>query len=364
MTSKLTIRDIARLAGVSKSTVSRVLNSHPNVDSETRERILNVMREHGFIPNAAATGLAKGHSRLIGFLVPALTWELVADVLQGAAAILEDTQYEIILYSASPEKDFSQVIDRMLSTNMAVGILALLHMQSPQHLVELHNQGLPVVLINHVATHVELPQVYVDNVEASYTAIRHLLDTGHRRIGFILGLPEFQCTHDRYEGYCKALSEAGIPLDPTLVLQGDYQCEGGSECAHRFFSMSEPPTAIFASNDLTAYGVLEAANEQGVQIPQDMALIGFDDIPPSAHMQPALTTVHQPFREMGRSAAQLLLTMIHQRESLSTEQQISQHSVDEQSTEFPRILLPTHLVMRKSSGVAQIAQSNSIVIST
>jgi len=334
------------------------------VDSETRERILNVMREHGFIPNAAATGLAKGHSRLIGFLVPALTWELVADVLQGAAAILEDTQYEIILYSASPEKDFSQVIDRMLSTNMAVGILALLHMQSPQHLVELHNQGLPVVLINHVATHVELPQVCVDNVEASYTAIRHLLDIGHRRIGFILGLPEFQCSHDRYQGYCKALSEAGIPLDPTLVLQGDYQCEGGTECAHTFFSMSEPPTAIFASNDLTAYGVLEAANEQGVHIPQDVALIGFDDIPPSAHMQPPLTTVHQPFKEMGRRAAQLLLTMIHQRESLSTNQQFSQHTVNEQSTEFPHILLPTHLVIRKSSGVAQVTQSDSIATST
>ncbi len=364
MTSKLTIRDIARLAGVSKSTVSRVLNSQPKVDSETRERILKVMREHDFIPNAAATGLAKGHNRLIGFLVPALTWELVADVLQGAAAILEDTQYEIILYSASPEKDFSQIIDRMLSTNMAVGILALLHMQSPQHLVELHNQGLPVVLINHIATHVELPQVCVDNVEAAYTAVRHLLDLGHRRIGFIQGLPEFQCSYDRYQGYCKALSDASIPLDATLVLQGDYQCEGGNKCAHAFFSMPEPPTAIFASNDLTAYGVLEAANERGIHIPRDIALVGFDDIPPSAHMQPALTTVHQPFKEMGRSAAQLLLTMINQRESLSAEQHISQRTVDEQliePNEFSRILLPTHLVMRKSSSVAK---SSPLSIST
>jgi LacI family transcriptional regulator len=353
MTTKLTIRDIARLAGVSKSTVSRVLNAHPKVDVETRERILNVMQEHGFIPNAAATGLAKGHSRLIGLLVPALTWELVSDVLQGVAGFVEDTHYEIILYSASPEKDFSQVIDRMLATNMAVGILALLHMQSPQHLVELYQQGLPVVLINHVATRVELPQVGIDNAAATYTAIRHLLDLGHRRIGFILGLPEIQCTHDRYEGYCKALSDAGIPLDPSLVLEGNYQCEGGDRCARQFFAMSEPPTAIFASNDLTAYGVLETADEQGVRIPDDVALVGFDDIPPSAHVQPALTTVHHPFKEMGRSAAQLLLTLINQRTSTAARRGKVQHSVGEQNAELPRILLPTHLTVRKSCGAAK-----------
>jgi LacI family transcriptional regulator len=352
MTTKLTIRDIARLAGVSKSTVSRVLNAHPKVDVETRERILNVMQEHGFIPNAAATGLAKGHSRLIGLLVPALTWELVSDVLQGVAGVIEDTQYEIILYSASPEKDFSQVIDRMLATNMAVGIVALLHMQSPQHLVELHQQGLPVVLINHIATRVEIPQVGIDNAAATYTAIRHLLDMGHRRIGFILGLPEFQCTHDRYQGYCKGLSDAGIALDPSLVLEGNYQCEGGYQCARAFFAMSEPPTAIFASNDLTAYGVLDAADEQGVHIPQDVALVGFDDIPPSTHVQPALTTVHQPFKEMGRSAAQLLLTLINQRSSFSAGRGKSQHSVDGQNAELPHVLLPTHLAVRKSCGAA------------
>lgn len=354
MTTKLTIRDIARLAGVSKSTVSRVLNAHPRVDVETRERILNVMQEHGFIPNAAATGLAKGHSKLIGLLVPALTWELVSDVLQGVAGVIEDTQYEIILYSASPEKDFSQVIDRMLATNMAVGILALLHMQSPQHLVELHRQGLPVVLINHIATRVEIPQVGIDNTAATYTAIQHLLNLGHRRIGFILGLPEIQCTHDRYEGYRKALQDAGIPLDPALVLEGNYQCEGGYQCARKLFAMSEPPTAIFASNDLTAYGVLEAADEQGVHIPDDIALVGFDDIPPSAHVQPALTTVHHPFKEMGRSAAQLLLTLINQRASLSVDRGKTRHSVDKQNDELPHILLPTHLTVRKSCGTAKI----------
>ncbi|MEO6889621.1 MAG: LacI family DNA-binding transcriptional regulator [Ktedonobacteraceae bacterium] len=351
MTTKLTIRDIARLAGVSKSTVSRVLNAHPKVDRETRERILTVMQEHGFIPNAAATGLAKGHSRLIGLLVPALTWELVTDVLQGVAAIVEDTHYEIILYSASPEKDFSQVIDRMLATNMAVGILALLHRQSPQHLVELHGQGFPVVLINHIATRVELPQVGIDNAAATYTAIRHLLDLGHRRIGFIRGLPELQCTHDRYQGYCQALSDAGIPLDATLVLEGTYECEGGYQGALTFFALSEPPSAIFASNDLTAYGVLQAADELGVHIPQDVALVGFDDIPPSAHVQPALTTVHQPFKEMGRSAAQLLLTLINQRASLSAGQGKAQHAVGEQDRQpLPHILLPTHLTVRKSCG--------------
>lgn len=264
----------------------------PKVEPETRERILTVMKEQGFIPNAAATGLAKGHNRLIGLLVPALTWELVTDVLQGVAGVVEDTQYEIILHCASPEKDFSQVIDRMLATNMAIGLLALLHTQSPQHLVELHERGFPIVLINHVATRVDIPQVGIDNAAATYAAVRHLLDLGHRRSACTLGLPDIQCTHDRYDGYCQALHDAGLDIDSPLVLEGDYTCEGGYQCAQKLFALAEPPTAIFASNDLTAYGVLQAAEEQGVHIPEDVALVGFDDIPPSTHVQPGLTTVH------------------------------------------------------------------------
>ncbi len=353
MVAKLTIRDIARLAGVSKSTVSRVLNAHPKVDAETRERVLAVVQEHGFVPNAAATGLAKGRGRLIGFLVPALTWELVSDVLQGAASVFEDSQYEIILYSASPEKDFSQVIDRILAANMVGGILALLHTQSPRHLIELHRQGLPVVLINHIAARVDLPQVGIDNVAATEKAIRHLLQLGHRRIGFIRGLSEIQCTHDRYEGYCKALEAADLSLDPALILQGDYRCEGGYECAQQFFSMANPPTAIFASNDLTAYGVLDAAIKYEVRVPEDVAVVGFDDIAPSIHVHPALTTVHHPFREMGRSAAQLLLSLIHADNPLAADDANLPLSALPAGNESPRIMLPTHLVVRESCGAAQ-----------
>jgi LacI family transcriptional regulator len=350
--AKLTIRDIARLAGVSKSTVSRVLNGHPKVEPETRERILTVMKEQGFIPNAAATGLAKGHNRLIGLLVPALTWELVTDVLQGVAGVVEDTQYEIILYCASPEKDFSQVIDRMLATNMAIGLLALLHTQSPQHLVELHKQGFPIVLINHVATRVDIPQVGIDNAAATYTAVRHLLDLGHSRIGCILGLPDIQCTHDRYDGYCQALHDAGLDIDPSLVLEGDYTCEGGYQCAEKFFAQAEPPTAIFASNDLTAYGVLQAAEEYGVHIPEDIALVGFDDILPSTHVQPGLTTVHQPFKEMGQKATELLLSLINQSQTFSDNQDMPDATAQGLYAALPHILLPTQLIVRKSCGAA------------
>lgn len=359
MTSQLTIRDIARLAGVSKSTVSRVLNAHPKVDAETRERILNVMREQGYVPNAAATGLAKGRNRLIGLLVPALTWELVSDVLQGVAGVVEDTWYDTIIYSSSPEKDFSYVIDRMLAANMVEGILALLHTQSPKHLVELHRQGLPVVLINHVATRVDIPWVGIDNVAATYEAIHHLVDLGHRRIGFILGLPEIQCTYDRYQGYCKALNDAGLDVDPALVLEGNYQSDGGYQCARKFFTMDEPPSAIFAGNDLTAYGVLNAAEEHGVHIPEDVALVGFDDIPPSVHVQPALTTVHQPFNEMGRSAAQLLLSLINQNNTLPRNRGKSHVSAQQQEATLPHIILPTHLVVRKSCGASRAFSMSS-----
>lgn len=359
MAARITIRDIARLAGVSKSTVSRVLNRNTNVDPETRERVVQIMQEQGFVPSIAATELARGRNRLIGMLiVPTLTWPLIPAIIQGVAQVVESTPYEIVLYSShSGKEDIRHVVDRVLATNLTAGILAVIHDQSPRHLIELHEHGLPVVIINTVAARMAIPSVGTDNVGGGYLAVRHLIEQGHRRIGCVLGAVNLPCIDDRYEGYCKALAEAGIQLDPELVLRAEFTPEGGSECARSYFAMAERPTAIFASNDAMAYGILAAAEALGWQVPADLSVIGFDNNSSSALVRPPLTTMHQPFEEMGQCAAEMLLSLIDQRYMASREGntqivQANGHLISNggDGSSPLQVQFPTRLVVRDSSG--------------
>src|SRR5215469_5726569 len=241
MAEKLTILDIARLAGVCKTTVSRVLNQKPDVDPATRERILRIMEEHGFVPNIAASGLAGKRSRLLGALVPSLTWPLVPELMRGVGEVVGSTSYELILYSITDvnhEKDRSDVIDRIIGTRLVAGLLAVFPGPSAKHLAELHSPDFPVLLIDDQGKLPEnTPWISVDNRQGAYEATRHLIRLGHRRIAHIQGPLKYQVSHDRYQGYCDALKEAGIALDPTLVLEGDFMPPTGRTCANVFFDL-------------------------------------------------------------------------------------------------------------------------------
>ena len=316
MTEKLTIKDIARLAGVSKATVSRVLNQKQDVDPATRERILHIMEEQGFVPSIAASNLAGGRSRLLGALVPSLTWPLVPELMRGVGEVVGNTPYELILYSINDvnhEKDRSDVIDRIVGTRLAAGLLAVFPGPSAKHLAKLHSRDFPVVLIDDQGKPPEgTPWIGVDNRMGAYEATRHLIGLGHRRIAHIQGPLKYQVSHDRYQGYCDALVEAGISLDPTLVLEGDFTPPSGRTCANVFFHLpvNKRPTAIFVGSDWMAYGAIAEAKQNGLRVPEDIAIVGFDDFPSSAHMDPALTTVRQPFYEMGRRASEILLALV------------------------------------------------------
>src|SRR5579883_888546 len=301
MKKKLTILDIARLAGVSKSTVSRVLNQSARVDPETRKHVLRIIEEYDFKPSLNAKGL-KGQSQLIGLLVPALTWPLIIEIIQGIAPMVENSAYELILYNFSTFKDFSNVVDRVVATRLSAGLLAMIHTQSTAHLIELHQQGIPVVLIDTIGLRTSLPLVVADNYGGAYQAVHHLTSLGHRRIGYINGGIEFPYSHERYRGYRDALRDAHLQPDPLLFQQGYSEITSGRACVKALLELDEPPTAIFAANDEMAYGVLDVAKMRGLRIPEDLSVIGFDDIAPSASTHPALTTIHQPFREMGQCA--------------------------------------------------------------
>ena len=370
MGTKLTIRDIARLAGVSKSTVSRVLNQSASVDAATRELVLRVMKQHDFIPSIAATGL-RGRSKLIGVIVPALTWELMLEIIMSIGQVIEKTPYEIILYCCPAEKDYSEIVDRILATKLIGGLLAMNNAQSLEHLIALHEQGLPVVLVNTPATRVNLPLVVAANYSGAYQAVRHLLQLGHRRIAYIQGPLAFACCHDRYQGYCDALRDVGLSFDPVLCQQGHFSSNSGRVAAEALFALDEPPTAIFAGNDHTAYGVLDVAKERGIRIPEDVALVGFDDIPPSAQTHPALTTIHQPFRDMGRCATELLLSLLDPQYvfpsywasfAASYLPSGTLNSEEEEGMEKPlQIQLPTNLVVRESCGIVSADEARLVV---
>jgi LacI family transcriptional regulator len=315
MEEKLTIQDIARLAGVSKSSVSRVLNNYPAISQELRERVMRVIQEHNFVPNVTARGLAGGKTRLVGVLAPPLTWPAIPEILRGVAEYIERTSYEMVLYSINFENPtHTDVVDRILSMRMVSGLLAILPTDLTPHLLARFQQGLPMVMINdqEPPERFPCPWVGVDNRVGGYQATRHLLDLGYRRIAHVMGPRRYYCALERYAGYCQALREAGLEPDPDLLLQGDFDTPGGRRCARELFARerSRWPDAIFAANDQTAYGILEVAEQQGVQIPQDVALIGFDDNMISSHVRPPLTTIHQPFSQMGARAIELLLTMV------------------------------------------------------
>jgi LacI family transcriptional regulator, galactose operon repressor len=354
MGSKLTIEDIARLAGVSKATVSRVLNQKSNVDPATRERVLRVINEKRFVPSITASGLAGGRSRLIGLLTPPLTWPTISEIMHGVAEAIERSSYEIVLYSIGRARDHSDILDRILDMRLTSGLIAILPGQLGEHLVDLYEQGLPIVEIDDQEPLTPMPWVGIDNYESAYQATLHLIRLGHRRIAHIQGPSDFRCSRERQQGYCQALLDQGLVPDPELVLQGSFEITSGRICANAIFSMStdERPSAIFVGNDQMAFGVLAVAEQHGIRVPEDVAVVGFDDIPLSAHMRPALTTMRQPFHEIGKTAVELLLSLVDPQFSVAE----AEHVQPFPSTgvmEPVRFYLPTHLVVRESCGSSQ-----------
>lgn len=354
MPKKVTIDDIARLAGVSRTTISRVLNHKPDVDPATRERILRIIEEQNFVPSSTASGLAGGRSRLIGILIPAWAWPLIPDLTPGIVEAVKQTPYELVLYSINDEdieRDRSDVINRLLASQLTAGLLAIYPDRASQHLTRLYKQGFPIVIIDDQEVQVT-PWVGADHTTGAYTAVRHLIGLGHRRIAHIQGPPEYLVSHDRYEGYRKALLEAGITPDPSLVLEGDFLPPSGRACASKLFALppEERPTAIFAASDQMAYGVLNAAEDYGLSIPRDVALVGFDDDAPSAHTRPPLTTIRQPYFEMGQRGIELLLSMLDDREEKTVPRR--EEALLATATQPVRIQFPTTLIVRESCGAS------------
>jgi LacI family transcriptional regulator len=326
----VTIVDVAREASVSYTTVSRVVNDKGSVKPETRERVLMAMTRLGYVVDQRARSLAGGRSQVIGLLVHDVGTSYIGEVIRGIDAELAPAQYDLLLYTTHRRKTKESAYVVTLTRGLADGLLLVLPRNPGDYLSTLREHRFPHVLIDHRGVDEVTPAVAATNRQGAYNATEYLVELGHRRIGFITGAMDQMCARDRLEGYRAALADRGINLDPELVYEGDFFQPLGYAGASALLELSHPPTAILASNDVSAFGVMEAIREHGLRIPDDVSVVGFDDIPQAAHVHPPLTTVRQPLEKMGRTATRMLLEYIKdpqrpiERTELSTELVIRQ----------------------------------------
>jgi LacI family transcriptional regulator, galactose operon repressor len=332
--SRVTIIDVASEAGVSFGTVSRVINNDVHVKKETRERVLKAMQKLGFVANRQARSLAGGKSNSIGVLVPDLGTGYIEEIIRGIDAELSLNDLDLIVYTThrTASKEASYVAN--LAKGMVDGLLLVLPRSPADFIGNLTERKFPFVLIDHQGVGRDCPAVGATNWQGGYNATEYLVKLGHQRIGFITGWMDLGCALDRLDGYRSALRTYHIPYVPELVYEGNFFQPDGYAGAETFLNLPEPPTAIFASNDVMAMGVMDAVRNRGLRVPDDISIIGFDDIPQAALVRPTLTTINQPLEKMGRVATQMLLDLLKDPEK-----------------ERVRIELPTQLIIRESCSV-------------
>src|SRR3954447_17106723 len=333
---RLTIRQIADLAGVSIATVSRVLNGRGDVSDETRDLVSRVIRENGYTANRSARGLSAGRTGLIGVLVPLVYPAYFSWILAGAAEALAESDLQIVLSPTGHQHDREvSVLDRL--HGLSDGALIILPEESNEELERMLDGGFRFVVIDPLMPLDErIPSVSAAHMSGADQAMRHLLSLGHRRIGAITGPPGWVATEDRRRGYRAALGSAGIPFDPELEVEADFEISEGAEAAGSLLDIRRPPTAVFAFNDNIAIGTMRAARDRGLRIPEDLSIVGFDDVEHASIVTPSLTTVRQPLAEMGRTAVSLLVRLLEQQSVETLSVQLATRLVVRESTAPPR----------------------------
>lgn len=302
-----TITDVARHAGVSMKTVSRVLNDEPNVQPQMRERVLAAVRELNYRPNLYARSLARSRSSLIGLLYYAASAGFVAGVQLGATARCRELGYHLVV---EPLEDGSSArqLEHMIATLRPDGvILAPPVCDDAQVLATLEAAAMPCVLMSPGHAADTRGRVSMDDASAAAEMTAYLASLGHRRIGFIEGAPSQAASPRRLAGHRAALAAHGLSADPALVVPGEFTFRSGLEGCDRLLALPEPPTAIFAANDEMALGAVFAAQRRGLQVPQDLSVAGFDDAPLASLVWPQLTTVRQPVADMAVAAVDMLV---------------------------------------------------------
>jgi LacI family transcriptional regulator len=311
---RVTIRDVAQASGVSYATVSRVLSGYEFVKETTRNRVMEAVDSLGYVANLPARSLAGGRSRIIGLLVPNLDNGYVGTITQGIDRELARANYDLMLYTTHRHPSKESFYVSTIANGLTDGLLLVAPLVPATYLEALREQNFPYVLIDQADASENSSGVESTNWQGAYEATRYLCQLGHTRIAFIKGAPAVRSAADRLHGYKSALTDYDLPFQEELVIKGDFQQSTAYNSTKMLLqSDNPPPTAIFASNDLSAIGAMDAAREQGFRIPDDISVIGFDDIPQASFVYPKLTTVRQPLEQMGQIAVKMLLDQIEDR---------------------------------------------------
>ncbi|HSN78707.1 MAG TPA: LacI family DNA-binding transcriptional regulator [Anaerolineae bacterium] len=302
----VTIYDVAKQAEVGVGTVSRVLNNNPRVSPETRQRVLGVIDTLNFRPSPLAQRLSRRKTLSIGVIAVFFTRPSVVERLRGIEAVVAASEYDLIVYNVETPAKRDDIFCATAANRRVDGLLVISLTPADADVERWRSAGVPVVLVD--THHPALPRIVVDDVLGGYRAAQHLLELGHRQIAFV-GDPvhtafNFTSSQDRLAGLCQALAEYDIAWRPDYHQTGEHGQEAARALTHQLLALDEPPTAIFAASDTQALGVMQAAREVGIQVPEDLSVIGFDDIEMAEHVH--LTTVRQPLVETGRRGIGLL----------------------------------------------------------
>lgn len=304
---RVTIREVAEAAGVSVATVSKVLNDRYGVSGATTEKVRAVIEELGYESSLVARSLRNAKTNVIGILVADFE-PFSLEVLKGAADAIRGTGYELVVYSAAGQAVEHVGWERRHLTRVSGTLVdgAVLVTPTCTDVAA----SVPIVAIDPHTGRSHIPTIDSDNLRGGHRAVEHLLGLGHRRIAMITGRPDLESARARERGYREALEAAGIPVDESLVEQGDFLPATAAGATRRLLALPEPPTAVFAANDAMGLAAIEVATQQGLHVPEDLSVVGFDDVPQAAMTNPPLTTVAQPLAELGSRAVEMLLTML------------------------------------------------------
>ncbi len=334
---RITINQIAKLAYVSRSVVSRVLNNRPNVSEEARDRVLKVIREYNYHPSATARNLANNRTYEICILTPRWENEVLASgfwalIFLGIAERCIERGYFGSLSAISVDKN--NALDTSFIHDHACDGYVLMHREVFEQVYPtIRSRNLPAVAIGHDDNYPQISSIDVDNKKGAFLATQHLIQLGHQNIAFICGDKNRQESMDRLAGYREALNDAGLAKHEALELSTSYSRENGFDATNQLLSLANRPTAIFCASDVVAQGSLLALHQAGLSVPEDMAVMGFDDLPASKFTIPPLTTIHQPIYQKGAEAANIIIDQI-----------------EKKTNEVVHINLPPKLIVRSSCG--------------
>lgn len=304
-----TLKDVAREADVSVSTVSRAFNNPDKVRRPTRERVREAADKLGYKPSRVARRLRlqEGKANLIGLIIPDIQNPFFAEVARGVEDVARDHNYAVIFSNSDEDPDKQKLALDTLRTEDVDGVIVppvSLDDAAVQHFAE---SSIPIVCVDRRIEDLRLDTILSDNRQGAYEAVTHLIELGHERIAFIGGIARISTLTERREGYEAALRDHDLPVDPTLVREGELHRERGKDHTEALLDLDRPPTALFTGNNLTTLGALSALNEHDLRVPEDVALVGYDDIPWAGALNPPPTIIDQPSYEMGHRAAELLL---------------------------------------------------------